>query len=175
MKEQVRRADSAADRYLLTKNVKRLFVQSRRFSAGSRVGPSCDRPVLPARAARMPLRRVGDYIFMASRLTPLKRSRPADPGARDAEGQGIRAVVAGDGEERERLAADRHARPRQPRDAGGASQRGSCSITSARCRAVCFPPRDGDYGFVTVEAFASRKPVVTCRDSGGPAELVRMD
>ena len=30
-----------------------------------------------------------------------------------------------------------------------------------------------DYGFVTVEAFASRKPVVTCQDSGGPAELVR--
>jgi glycosyltransferase involved in cell wall biosynthesis len=29
-----------------------------------------------------------------------------------------------------------------------------------------------DYGFVTVEAFASRKPVITCRDSGGPAELV---
>jgi glycosyltransferase involved in cell wall biosynthesis len=30
-----------------------------------------------------------------------------------------------------------------------------------------------DYGFVTVEAFASRKAVVTCRDSGGPAELVQ--
>jgi glycosyltransferase involved in cell wall biosynthesis len=26
---------------------------------------------------------------------------------------------------------------------------------------------------VTVEAFASAKAVVTCRDSGGPAELVR--
>ena len=26
---------------------------------------------------------------------------------------------------------------------------------------------------MTVEAFASRKAVVTCRDSGGPAELVR--
>jgi glycosyltransferase involved in cell wall biosynthesis len=42
----------------------------------------------------------------------------------------------------------------------------------ARCRAVCFTPRDEDYGFVTVEAFASRKPVITCHDSGGPAELV---
>jgi glycosyltransferase involved in cell wall biosynthesis len=37
---------------------------------------------------------------------------------------------------------------------------------------VCFPPHDEDYGFVTVEAFASRKPVVTCTDSGGAAELV---
>jgi glycosyltransferase involved in cell wall biosynthesis len=42
----------------------------------------------------------------------------------------------------------------------------------ARCRAVCFPPVQEDYGFVTVEAFASHKAVVTCHDSGGPAELV---
>ncbi len=37
---------------------------------------------------------------------------------------------------------------------------------------MCFPPLQEDYGFVTVEAFASRKAVVTCPDSGGPAELV---
>ena len=43
----------------------------------------------------------------------------------------------------------------------------------AKCRAVCFIPYDEDYGFVTVEAFASAKPVITCHDSGGPAELVR--
>ena len=42
----------------------------------------------------------------------------------------------------------------------------------AHCRAVCFPPLAEDYGFVTVEAFSSRKAVVTCTDSGGPAELV---
>ncbi|HXV64190.1 MAG TPA: glycosyltransferase, partial [Vicinamibacteria bacterium] len=29
-----------------------------------------------------------------------------------------------------------------------------------------------DYGFVTMEAFRSKKPVVTCLDSGGPAEIV---
>ena len=42
----------------------------------------------------------------------------------------------------------------------------------ARCRAVCFPPVEEDYGFVTAEAFASAKAVLTCHDSGGPAELV---
>ena len=42
----------------------------------------------------------------------------------------------------------------------------------ARCRAVCFTPYAEDYGFVTAEAFASRKAVITCRDSGGPTELV---
>ena len=44
-----------------------------------------------------------------------------------------------------------------------------------QCRAVCFVPLREDYGFVTVEAFASGKAVVTCSDSGGPAELVRHD
>ena len=43
----------------------------------------------------------------------------------------------------------------------------------AGCRAVVFAPREEDYGFVTVEAFASRKPVITCIDSGGPLEFVR--
>jgi glycosyltransferase involved in cell wall biosynthesis len=43
----------------------------------------------------------------------------------------------------------------------------------ARCRAVAFPPWNEDYGFVTVEAFACAKAVITCSDSGGPSELVR--
>src|SRR5262249_34355277 len=43
----------------------------------------------------------------------------------------------------------------------------------ARCRAVVFVPKDEDFGFVTVEAFASAKAVITTPDSGGPAELAR--
>src|SRR5262249_54100968 len=43
----------------------------------------------------------------------------------------------------------------------------------ARCRAVVFPPAEEDYGFVTLEAFASRKAAITCRASGRPADLVR--
>jgi glycosyltransferase involved in cell wall biosynthesis len=43
----------------------------------------------------------------------------------------------------------------------------------ARCRAVAFAPFNEDYGFVTVEAFMCGKPVITCRDSGGPSELVK--
>ena len=37
---------------------------------------------------------------------------------------------------------------------------------------MIFPPFQEDYGFVTVEAFASRRPVDHLPDSGGPAELV---
>jgi glycosyltransferase involved in cell wall biosynthesis len=39
--------------------------------------------------------------------------------------------------------------------------------------AVLYPPFDEDFGYVTLEAFLARKPVVTCTDSGGPNEFVR--
>jgi len=37
---------------------------------------------------------------------------------------------------------------------------------------VIFPPFDEDYGYVTIEAFLARKPVVTTNDAGGPNEFV---
>lgn len=43
----------------------------------------------------------------------------------------------------------------------------------ARCLGVVFAPIDEDYGYVTLEAMLSRKPVITCSDSGGPLEFVR--
>jgi glycosyltransferase involved in cell wall biosynthesis len=42
----------------------------------------------------------------------------------------------------------------------------------ARASAVYFAPYDEDFGLVTVEAFASGKPVLTAVDSGGVLELV---
>ena len=42
----------------------------------------------------------------------------------------------------------------------------------ARSLAVFFGPRDEDYGYVTLEAMLSHKPVITCTDSGGPLEFV---
>ena len=37
---------------------------------------------------------------------------------------------------------------------------------------VVYPPVDEDYGYVTLEAMLSAKPVITCSDSGGPLEFV---
>ena len=42
----------------------------------------------------------------------------------------------------------------------------------ANSLAVFFGPEDEDYGFITLEAMISGKPVITCRDSGGPLEFV---
>lgn len=42
----------------------------------------------------------------------------------------------------------------------------------AECSCVFFAPLDEDYGYITLEAFLSRKPVITGFDSGGPLEFV---
>lgn len=39
--------------------------------------------------------------------------------------------------------------------------------------AVVFPPFDEDYGYITLEAFLARKPVITTTDAGGPLEFVQ--
>ena len=42
----------------------------------------------------------------------------------------------------------------------------------ANSRAVLFIPRDEDYGYITLEAMAAGKAVITAADSGGPLEFV---
>ena len=175
-KERVRRTFiHAADRYLLARNVTRLFVQSRtigqRLAMWPELAPEVLYPPAPQRAYRCD--RYGDYILLVSRLTALKRAELLVRALATPAGAGIRAVIAGEGEERGRLG--RLARELGVADraefAGRIDEAGLIDRL-AGCRAVCFPPLGEDYGFVTVEAFASRKAVVTCRDSGGPVELV---
>ena len=42
----------------------------------------------------------------------------------------------------------------------------------ANALAVLFVPQDEDFGYITVEAMLSHKPVIVCKDSGEPALLV---
>jgi glycosyltransferase involved in cell wall biosynthesis len=177
VKERAKRvAIRAVDRWLLTRNVTEVIAQSRtvqrRLAIDLGVTSDVLLPPPPQRAYRC--ERYGDYIFAVSRLTPLKRLDLVIRALAEPAACHVRAVIAGEGESRadlERLSASR-----------GVSDRvmwlGRVSDEAliehlARCRAVCFPPLGEDYGFVTVEAFASRKAVITCIDSGGPSELVR--
>lgn len=177
VKERLRRAVvHAADRYLLGRNVGTLFVQSRTIQERLAIWPEVRSRVLyppaPQRAYRCD--GYGDYVFMVSRLTPLKRAALLIEALATPDGQGIAGIIAGDGEDRpalEALIATLGLEGRV-RLVGHLSDEELLDHL-ARCRAVVFPPLQEDYGFVTVEAFASRKAVVTCRDSGGPSELVQ--
>ena len=177
LKERIRRrVIHATDRYLLTRNVTKLFVQSRTIQQRLALWPKLKSTVLypPAPQRQYRCDEYGDYLFMVSRLTPLKRADLLLEALATPEGTGIRAVIAGDGEELDRLSRlIKHLALWDRVLLVGRVNDDEMLDHYARCRAVVFPPVQEDYGFVTVEAFASRKAVVTCRDSGGPAELVR--
>ena len=175
-KERTRRQlIQTADRYLLTRNVRKVFTISRTVTARlAKWGGIPSEPLHPPPPQR-PYRcdTYGDYIFAVSRLAPLKRLALVIDALAQPAAAGIRCVIAGEGEERqllEKSIADKGLSSRVSL-VGRIDDRLMLDHL-AKCRAVCFPPYDEDYGFVTVEAFASRKPVITCSDSGGPAELV---
>ena len=179
VKERLRRrVIHAADRYLLTRNVRQVFAQSRTIQRRLERWGSIPSEVLYPPPPPRPYRcdGYGDYLFVASRLSPLKRVGLVLEALAHPAAGGIRCVIAGDGEEHETL--------RSRINTLGLGERvrlvGSVPDTElvehlARCRAVCYPPSAEDYGLVTLEAFVSRKAVITCVDSGGPAELVRPD
>jgi glycosyltransferase involved in cell wall biosynthesis len=177
LKERVKRtAIRVVDRWLLSSNVTEVVAQSRTIQKRleSDLGVKSDvlLPPPPQRTYRCDA--YGDYIFAVSRLTPLKRMDLLIRAVAEPAAAGVRAVIAGEGDAR----ADLDALCRNL----GVSHRvrligripdGQLLEHFANCRAVCFPPFSEDYGFVTAEAFASRKAVVTCTDSGGPAEVVQ--
>ncbi len=176
VKERARRAFvHMADRYLLTRNVSRLFVQSKTIGQRLSMWPELRSTVLYPPAPQRPYRcdtYRGPFLFV-SRLDRLKRAELAVRAIAAADARAALEIV-GDGDERaalEQLTVDLGVGHRV--SFWGRVSDDTVVERLARCRAVIFPPLQEDYGFVTVEAFASRKAVVTCRDSGGPAELVR--
>ena len=176
VKERVRKAIlHAADRWLLSRNVTRVVAQSKTIQQrlagdfGLRTGVLYPPP--PLRGYHCETYEA--FVFSVSRLDPLKRVDLLIRALAEPPARRVRAVIAGDGA----CASDLRELARalgvddRVRFLGRTDERTTIEYL-ARCRAVCFTPYAEDFGLVTVEAFASRKPVITCGDSGGPAELV---
>ncbi|OFW47938.1 MAG: hypothetical protein A3J29_07720 [Acidobacteria bacterium RIFCSPLOWO2_12_FULL_67_14b] len=176
IKERTRRAIlHRADSYLLSK-MKRRFVISGTVQTRLRRFGGIQSDVLYPPPPRRDYRHdtYGDYLFGVSRLSPLKRFDLVLRALAEPMAASIKCVIAGEGAE-----ADALMRLRSDLELGhrvqfvGRLTEAALIDHLARCRAVIFPPFSEDYGFVTVEAFMCGKPVITCHDSGGPAELVR--
>lgn len=165
-----------ADRYLLTRNVDKLYAQSRtiqsRLERWGGVPSEVLYPPAPVRPYRCET--YGDYLFMVGRLTSLKRVDLTLRALAEPTAQDIKCVIAGEGEEYDSLMRLRSQLDLVDRvQFVGRIDEATLLRHLGRCRAVAFPAFNEDFGFVTVEAFASGKAVLTCRDSGGAAELVR--
>jgi glycosyltransferase involved in cell wall biosynthesis len=172
-----RRVVHAADRALLSpRRLTRLFVQSETVRERLQDAIGVDGEVLYPPAPPRPYRCDGydSYLLAVSRLTPLKRIDLVIRALAEPEAVGTRLVVIGDGEARADLRALAGALGVLSRVTFLGQVDDEDLVTHyARCRGVCFAPLYEDFGFITAEAFASRKPVITCTDSGGPAEMVR--
>lgn len=176
IKERMRKSlIHAADRHFLRRTTK-LFALSETVQERLRRWGGHDSEVLYPPPPQRPYRcdRYGDFIFAPSRLAPLKRQHLLVEALARTADKGIKAVIAGEGEQADHLAALIRERGLEARCTltGGLSDQ-ELLDHYARCRAVFFAPLREDFGFVTPEAFASGKAVITCTDSGGAAELVR--
>ena len=113
----------------------------------------------------------GEYLFLPGRLHRWKR---VDLAIRAMEYiDGIKLLIAGDGEDAIRL-------ENLTRELGleervkflkRVSEEKLLDLYS-RALVVLFVPLQEDYGYVTIEAFRSKKPVITCSDSGEPSIIV---
>jgi len=114
----------------------------------------------------------GNYVLSVGRIESVKRvdllvsamARVDTP---------IRMVVAGEGTQRanvERVAHEAGVADRV--DFLGAVDDEQLIVLYRDALAVLYPPYDEDFGYVTLEAFLARRPVITATDSGGPNEFV---
>jgi glycosyltransferase involved in cell wall biosynthesis len=126
----------------------------------------------PPLADRLRRGRHGDYVLVVGRLEAVKRTDLAIRALAHVPPP-IRLLIVGEGSQRSelvRIAADCGVADRV---AFVGSAGGDELVTLyAGALAVIYAPYDEDYGYVTLEAFLSEKPVITATDSGGTLEFV---
>jgi glycosyltransferase involved in cell wall biosynthesis len=126
----------------------------------------------PRLAGRLTTGPYGDYVLAVGRIESVKRVDlivRAMPGV----GRPIRLMVAGDGTQRDNVEREAAALGVADRITFlGSVGDDDLLDLYAGALSVVYPPYDEDFGYVTLEAFLARKPVITCTDSGGPNEFV---
>ncbi len=114
----------------------------------------------------------GDYVFCATRLDANKRPELLVEAARHLTTD-TRIVIAGRGS----MESGLNARIEELRVGDRVELAGFVSDDElvdlyAGALGVVYAPFDEDYGYVTLQAFAAGKPVITAKDSGGTLEWV---
>jgi glycosyltransferase involved in cell wall biosynthesis len=126
----------------------------------------------PPLAERLLAGPYGDYVLFVGRLESIKRPDLAIRSIHHVDPP-IRLVVVGDGTKRQQTEALAESLGLSTRvEFMGQTDDERLVELYRGALAVIYTPYDEDYGYVTLEAFLARKPVVTAADSGGPLEFV---
>lgn len=113
--------------------------------------------------------RFDNYLFLPGRLHRWKRVGLLIDAMRHVRSD-VELRIAGTGEDYEKFVARAKDDPRI-RFLGRISDE-ECIEQYANALAVPFVPLMEDFGYITLEAFRSGKPVITCSDAGTPVDLV---
>ena len=173
VKELIEQCDRRATRearkiFTISKNVSQRLRRHLGVESGTLYPP-------PRNAGRFHCAAAKDYLFFPSRISPVKRHELVLE-AMAVTRQPVRVRFAGTGDT---VAYEEQIKRRA--EALGVAERtewlGWVSDAElidhyAHARGVVFPPIDEDYGYITLEAMLSAKPVITCTDSGGALEFV---
>jgi glycosyltransferase involved in cell wall biosynthesis len=126
----------------------------------------------PPLADRLRSGAYGDYILSVGRLEVIKRTDLLVKAMQWVDSS-VRLVVAGTGTQRTALEALAEKIGVSDRVTfRGALDDEDLITLYERALGVAYVPYDEDYGYVTLEAFLARRPVVTAVDSGGTLEFV---
>lgn len=114
----------------------------------------------------------GDYILSIGRLDKLKRIDLLLKAMQYVK-TAAKCLIGGIGPQKEELAryVQQHNLEHKVKFLGFVSDEDLLDLY-ANCFAVFYAPFDEDYGYVTLEAFNSKKPVLTSLNSGGVLEFV---
>lgn len=173
VREAIRRADralipEAKSIYTLSRNVSQRLQRYSGISSEPLYNPPASAPLFYQGPAR-------DYFFFPSRINPVKRQWLVIQALALCR-EPVRVHFAGEADNQaqqvECSKAVRELRLSDRVEWLGVVSEEQKRDWYANSLGVVFPPVDEDYGYVTLEAMLSSKPVITCVDSGGPLEFV---
>lgn len=112
----------------------------------------------------------GEYIFLPGRLHRWKRVDLIIKSMKFVKND-VKLLIAGTGEDESRL-KELAKSDKRIEFLGFVSDEKLVDFYS-KSLLVPFVPKNEDFGYVTIEAFKSKKPVITCTDSGEPTYYVK--
>ncbi len=113
-----------------------------------------------------------DYIIYPSRIDSLKRQYLLIESMKYVETD-VKILIVGNGpQEKEYKSLAKQLKVDDQVQFYGYASDDELINLYANSLGVFYAPYDEDYGYITIEAFLSKKPVITTRDAGGPLEFV---
>jgi glycosyltransferase involved in cell wall biosynthesis len=126
----------------------------------------------PPFAERLESGPYGDYVLFVGRIESIKRPDLAVRAMCHVD-RPIRLVLVGDGTQRRQTEALAESLGVADRvDFLGAAGEEELLGLYRNALLVLYTPYDEDFGYVTLEGFLARRPVITSTDAGGPLEFV---